>query len=83
MTISLTPHLDQYVRRKLKSGGYASASEIIREALCIMERVEKREPADLEELIAEADAEPSAPMSDRDWNEVRRQVFGRIRKKAA
>ncbi len=83
MTISLTPHLDQYVRRKLKRGGYASASEIIREALRIMERVEQREPADLEDLIAEADAEKSAPMTAKDWDDVRRQVSGKTGKKAA
>ena len=33
MQINLTPHLDRFVLRKLKSGGYNDVSEVVREAL--------------------------------------------------
>lgn len=37
MNVSLTPELDQYVAEKVASGRYASASEVVREALRLME----------------------------------------------
>ena len=38
--IALTPHLDKFVRDKIESGRYQSASEVVREGLRIMERLE-------------------------------------------
>ena len=35
--VSLTPELEQLVQRKVQSGRYTSASEVIREALRLME----------------------------------------------
>jgi len=44
MNISLTPELDQYVHSKVATGRYNSASEVLREALRLMqERDEVRE----------------------------------------
>lgn len=37
MNVSLTPELEQLVQRKVKSGRYNSASEVVREALRLME----------------------------------------------
>jgi antitoxin ParD1/3/4 len=37
MNISLTPELEQLVNEKVKSGRYASASEVIREGLRLLE----------------------------------------------
>jgi putative addiction module CopG family antidote len=37
MNISLTPELEQMVDDKVKSGRYASASEVIREGLRLLE----------------------------------------------
>lgn len=42
MNVSLTPELEAMVRAKVESGRYASSSEVIREALRIMEREEKK-----------------------------------------
>ena len=33
MNVSLTPELEQYIRRKVESGLYGNASEVVREAL--------------------------------------------------
>jgi antitoxin ParD1/3/4 len=37
MNVSLTPELDRYVSDKVDSGRYTSASEVVREALRLME----------------------------------------------
>lgn len=36
MNVSLTPELERYVRKKVKSGYYNNASEVVREALRAM-----------------------------------------------
>jgi len=38
MNVHLTPELEQLVRTKLKSGRYNSASEVVREALRLLEQ---------------------------------------------
>ena len=38
MNVSLTPELEQLVQLKVKSGRYTSASEVVREALRLMEQ---------------------------------------------
>ncbi|MGH2535137.1 MAG: type II toxin-antitoxin system ParD family antitoxin [Thermomicrobiales bacterium] len=37
MNVSLTPHLEAMVRQKVASGRYNNASEVVREALRLME----------------------------------------------
>ena len=49
MNLSLTPQLEAMIRAKVDSGMYNSASEVVREALRIMEREESRHQ--LEEAI--------------------------------
>ncbi|MGD2014919.1 MAG: type II toxin-antitoxin system ParD family antitoxin [Desulfobacterales bacterium] len=49
MNVSLTPELEQYIRTKVDSGRYLSASEVVREALRLLEQKEIR----LEELRVE------------------------------
>ena len=49
MNVSLTPELEQYIRTKVDSGRYLSASEVVREALRLLEQKEKR----LDELRVE------------------------------
>ncbi len=38
MNISLTPHLEDMIREKIASGSYNSASEVVREALRLLEQ---------------------------------------------
>ena len=38
MNVHLTPELEQLVQRKVKSGRYNSASEVVREALRLLEQ---------------------------------------------
>jgi antitoxin ParD1/3/4 len=37
VNVSLTPELDKFVARKVESGRYTSASEVVREALRLLE----------------------------------------------
>jgi antitoxin ParD1/3/4 len=47
MNISLTPELDQFVADKVSSGRYTSASEVVREALRLLEESEQTRKAQL------------------------------------
>jgi len=41
MNISLTPHLEELIREKVASGSYNSASEVVREALRLLEQADE------------------------------------------
>ena len=43
MNVSLTPQLEAMIRAKVESGMYNNASEVVREALRIMEREERED----------------------------------------
>ena len=53
MNVSLTPHLEAYVKAKVKSGLYNSSSEVLREALRLMEERDRLRDIRLEELRKE------------------------------
>lgn len=50
MNVSLTPELEQYVHSKVKSGRYLSASEVVREALRLLEERDRLREMRLETL---------------------------------
>ena len=50
MNINLTPQLEELVRGKVSSGLYNSASEVVREALRLMEREDQLRMATLAQL---------------------------------
>ena len=74
MNVSLTPQLEKLVQDRVKSGRYTSASEVIREALRLMEEKDRLLDAKLDQLrpdIREGlDSGPARP-----WNpdEIKRQ----------
>ena len=49
MNVNLTPQLEEMVRHKVDSGLYASASEVVREALRLMEERDRLREAKLAE----------------------------------
>ncbi len=53
MNISLTPQLESLVRNKVESGLYGSASEVMRDALRLLEERDRRHFLRVEELRAE------------------------------
>lgn len=69
MNISLTPELEQLIHQKLTSGRYQSASEVVREALRLLEERDQLRALRLEELrseirvgIEQADRGETAPL---------------------
>jgi len=53
MNISLTSQLEELVKKKVDSGRYGSASEVIREALRLLEERDRLHAIRLEELRKE------------------------------
>jgi len=53
MNISLTPHLEELVKGKVESGLYNSASEVMREALRLLEERDRLRELRFEELRRE------------------------------
>jgi len=50
MNVNLTPQLEDLVRSKVASGLYTSASEVVREALRLMDERDRLRDAKLEQL---------------------------------
>lgn len=50
MDVNLTPQLEEMVRSKVASGLYTSASEVVREALRLMDAQDRVREAKLEQL---------------------------------
>jgi antitoxin ParD1/3/4 len=55
MNVSLTPELERWVAEKVGSGRYTSASEVIREALRLLEEQEIVKQSHLSEIRAKID----------------------------
>ena len=52
MNFSLTPSLEQFVRDRARSGDYNSASEVVREAIRLLKRIEEHRALKLARLRA-------------------------------
>jgi antitoxin ParD1/3/4 len=50
MNVNLTPQLEELVRSKVASGMYTSASEVVREALRLMDEQDRLRAVKLEQL---------------------------------
>ena len=55
MNVSLTPELEKFVANKVQSGRYTSASEVVREALRLLEQHEISREAQLKAFNEELD----------------------------
>lgn len=53
MNVSLTPELERFVAGKVESGRYTSASEVVREALRLLEEQDRTRVARLEDFNRE------------------------------
>ena len=79
MNVSLTDELSEFVKAKVSSGRYTSASEVVREALRIMEQTEEARLAFLRNAWAAGRASGDAV----EWVADGREVEGRALLKAA
>ena len=85
MNVSLTPQLETFVRSKVEAGRYTSSSEVVREALRLLEQFEDVRQrkldalnADLAEAVRSLDRGKGTPL---DVAEIKRE--GRARREAA
>jgi antitoxin ParD1/3/4 len=78
MNVNLTPQLEVMVRAKVSSGLYTSASEVVREALRLLEEQDRLRQIKLDELRREVrkglDSGPSEP-----WDAVALKQKARTR----
>lgn len=81
MNVNLTPHLEEMVRQKVNSGLYTSASEVVREALRLMDEQDNLRAVKLEQLRqdirAGLDSGPAAT-----WNPGQVKHEGRARRQS-
>ena len=80
MNVSLTPELENFVQTKVLSGRYTSASEVVREALRLLEDHDKARAAQLEEFCSEVDRRLAS--LDRGEGVDGTTVFTQIREKS-
>jgi len=83
MNVSLTPELEKLVNERVRSGMYSSASEVVREALRLLNDQEELRRRKLEDLrkeiqigIAQADRGEVAPLN---LEEMKRRLKRRLR----
>ncbi|WP_209019446.1 type II toxin-antitoxin system ParD family antitoxin [Chlorobaculum sp. 24CR] len=67
MNVNLTPYLEKMVRDKVSSGFYTSASEVIREALRLMDEQDSMKKARIDLLRQEIRAGLESGAAT-DWN---------------
>ena len=80
MNVSLTPDLENFVHTKVTAGRYASASEVVREALRLLEDHENARTGQLEEFHSEVDRRLTS--LDRGEGLDGETVFAQIREKS-
>ena len=81
MNVSLTPELEKFVDKKVGSGRFSSASEVVRTALRLLEEEDKRKRfsfstrEELEEkLLKGIDSGSATRMREKDWRKLRGRV---------
>ncbi len=82
MNFSLTPSLEQFVRDRAESGDYNNASEVVREALRLLKRLEEQRALRTEQLRL-AIREGDQALERGDFTDVRTdreldELFGEI-----
>lgn len=81
MNVSLTPQLEQLIRQKVDTGRYNNASEVVREALLLLETRDAQESW-LKARMAEAEdqvrQEDVVEETDDFWEALDREVDERI-----
>ena len=74
MNINLIPELEELVRQKVPAGRYSSASEVVREALRLMEEQDRLRAVKLEQLRRDIRQRvESGPVTSWNVEEMKRQ----------
>lgn len=88
MNVSLTRELEKFVTDKVASGRYTSASEVVREALRLLEREEKSRKEQIEDFNRELQARVEAldrgeRVTKEEFLREIQELLGRRRKRIA
>ena len=78
MNVSLTDELSEFVKAKVSSGRYTSASEVVREALRLMEQTEAARLAFLQHAWAEGQA--SGDAGEVDFSNIKTEARRALKK---
>ncbi len=82
MNVSLTPHFERLVQQKVESGRYHSASEVIRDALRLLEERDRIDAAKLEALRVDIrEGLESGPAEDLDMDAIKQRARREFEKK--
>jgi antitoxin ParD1/3/4 len=77
MNISVPPRLRDWIRRRVREGGFGTASEFVRHVL--REAWVQEEGGELEQTLLEGlRSGPATPMTKKDWARIRREGLRRI-----
>ena len=74
MNLTLTKGLERFVTEKVRSGRYADASEVVREALRMLEKSDAVESPALEAALLEGVRSPRRSYSSATLARIRRQA---------
>lgn len=82
-SVSLGAHFTEFVEKQVASGRYATASDVLRAGLRLLE-VEDAKLQQLRQLIAESEADYRAgnvrEVNEAFWNELDREVDERVKR---
>ncbi|MBP0019599.1 MAG: type II toxin-antitoxin system ParD family antitoxin [Cyanobacteria bacterium SBLK] len=77
MNVSLPDTMRDYIEQQVKTGGYGSVSEYIRDLIRQDQKQKAKEQ--IETLLLEGlDSGKPTPMGDRDWVEIRQAVRDKL-----
>ncbi len=83
MNISFDKHQEQFIKHKLKAGGYRNAAEVVREAIRLLEAQEELPSAELEaEILKGIKSGPARPFASDFFDKLRARVR-KTKKRAA
>lgn len=78
MNVNLSPQLEAMVKAKVASGRYTSASEVVREALRLMEQQDQLRLLQFEQLRRDIQDGLASPEAEA-WNPMATKAVGRRR----
>jgi antitoxin ParD1/3/4 len=79
MNVSLTDELANFVKAKVSAGRYSSSSEVVREALRLMEKIEQQEAEKLRFLrSAWKEGLESGDAGEVDFADLKKEARGRL-----
>jgi antitoxin ParD1/3/4 len=88
MNVSLTPKLEQFIKKKIRTGRYQTASEVVRDALRAMDENERTREVQLAELrqeirrgLDELDRGEGIPLDENLAERIKRQGRSRLQRR--